>query len=105
MTYSLDLRERVVEFVEAGGGITQAAKVFKVGRATIYTWLSRADLRPTKVKRRQRKLDWNALRQAVKAKPDAKLSDYAAQFGVTPSAIHYALTQMKITRKKRIKVS
>ena len=101
MAYSLDLRERVVEFVEAGGGITKAARLFKVGRATIYKWLNREDLRPTTVERRQRKLDWGALRQAVEAKPEAKLSDYAAQFGVRPSAIHDALRRMKITRKKK----
>lgn len=101
MAYSLDLRERVIEFIESGGGVTQAARLFKVGRATIYKWLNRDDLRPTKVKRRQRKLDWEALRQAVEAKPNAKLSDYAAQFGVRVSAIHYALKEMKITRKKR----
>jgi len=41
-----------------------------------------------------------ALRQAVEANPEAKLSDYAAQFGVRVSAIHDALKQMKITRTK-----
>jgi putative transposase len=46
MAYSLDLRKRVVDYVENGGGITKAA-VFKVGRATIYRWLRREDLRAT----------------------------------------------------------
>jgi transposase len=39
MAYSLDLRKRVVDYVENGGGITKAAALFKVGRATIYRWL------------------------------------------------------------------
>ncbi len=30
-----DLRKRVVDYVENGGGITKAAALFKVGRATI----------------------------------------------------------------------
>ena len=44
MAYSLDLRKRIVDYVENGGGITKAAALFKVGRATIYRWLGREDL-------------------------------------------------------------
>ena len=77
MCYSIDLRKRVVEYVENGGRIAQAAVLFKVGRATIYRWLSRGDLEATKVKRRKRKLDWKALEQDVKEKPDARLIDLA----------------------------
>jgi transposase len=47
MADSLDLRKRVVDYVENGGGITKAAALFKVGRATIYRWLRREDLRAT----------------------------------------------------------
>ena len=100
MAYSLDLRERVVAYVEEGGGISRASKVFKVGRSTIYQWLAREDLRPTQVKRRKRKLDWAALKQDVEQHPDTKLSKRAQKFGVQPSAIHYALKEMNITRKK-----
>ena len=56
MAYSLDLRKRVVDYVENGGGITKAAALFKVGRATIYRWLRREDLRATKVEHRERKI-------------------------------------------------
>ena len=41
MTYSLDLRARVIEYVEQGGSKTKAATLFQVGRATIYRWISR----------------------------------------------------------------
>jgi transposase len=57
MAYSLDLRKRVVDYVEKGGGITKAAALFKVGRATIYRWLGREDLQATKVEHRERKID------------------------------------------------
>lgn len=100
MAYSLDLRERVVGYVEAGGGVSRASRLFKVGRSTIYQWLSREDLTPTKVKRRKRKLDWEALKRDVEANPDSQLSKRAQKFGVQPSAIHYALKEMNITRKK-----
>ena len=43
MSYSIDLRKRVVDYVEKGGRIAQAAGLFQVGRATIYRWLGRTD--------------------------------------------------------------
>jgi putative transposase len=101
MPYSLDLRKRVVNFVEQGGSISKAAQIYQVGRATIYRWLSRADLNPTRVTRRQRKLDWDALRKDVEQNPDSKLADRAQKFGVRTNAIFYALNKMKVTRKKK----
>jgi transposase len=101
MSYSIDLRKRVVDYVENGGRIAQATGLFQVVVATIYRWLGRTDLRATKVKRRKRKLDWKALENDVKENPDARLIDRAKKFGVRPSAISYALKEMKITRKKK----
>lgn len=101
MPYSLDLRQRVIDFIENGGAITQASKLYKIGRATIYRWLNRENLAPTKVTRRQRKLDWQALAEDVRSNPEARLVDRAQKFGVSINAIHYALKTMKITRKKK----
>lgn len=101
MPYSLDLRERVVNFVEEGGSVSKAAQQYKVSRATIYRWLGREDLKPTPVTRRKRKLDWEALKQDVEQHPDSKLVERAQKFGVRASAIFYALRKMKITRKKK----
>ena len=57
MPYSLDLRQKVINFVENGGTITKAAHTFRIERASIYRWLSRLKLLATKVKSRRRKLD------------------------------------------------
>ena len=100
MPYSLDLRARVIAFVENGGGITRASKLFRVSRTSIYRWLNRTNLQATKVPRRQRKLDWSALDQDVTENPDLRLIDRAKKFHVTPSAIFYALKKIKIKRKK-----
>ena len=80
MSYSLDLRQKVVNNVENGGSITKAAAIFKVGRATIYRWLGREDLRPTQVNHRQRKLDWSALKKDVEKNPEARLVERAKTF-------------------------
>ena len=102
MPYSLDLRKRVVEYMEKGGSATKAAKIYQVGRATIYCWLGRENLAPTVVERRNRKLDWKALAKDVEENPNDRLITRAKKFGVHPSAICYALKKMEITRKKRI---
>jgi transposase len=49
---------------------------------------------------RRRKIDKEALKQAVELHPDAFLWELAEQFKCTPVAIHYALGNMGITRKK-----
>ena len=100
MADSLDLRKRVVDYVENGGGITKAAALFKVGRATIYRWGGKTSL-ATKVEHRERKIDSEALRKDVEENPEARLIERARKFGVRASAICYALKKMKITRKKK----
>lgn len=105
MTYSVDLRQRVVAFVEAGGAKAEAARRFSVSEGSVHNWLKRDNLTPTKVKHRDRKLNWKALEQHIQDEPDAKLKDRAEHFGVHTTAIWYAIKQMNITRKKTAKVS
>ena len=65
MPYSLDFIKKVINFVENGGTLTKAAHTFGVGRASIYRWLYRPKLSATKVKHRERKLDWKELEKNV----------------------------------------
>lgn len=39
MSYSVDLRERVVSYVEPGNSRIAAAKFFKVGERTVQRWV------------------------------------------------------------------
>ena len=73
MSYSLDLRQKVINFVENGGTIAKAAHTFGIGRASIYRWLSRPTLSATQVKSRQRKLDWKELEKDVKQNPESSI--------------------------------
>ena len=73
MPYSLDLRQKVTNFVENGGTITEADHIFGIGRASIYRWLSRPTLEATKVKSRQIKLDWKELEKDVKQNPESSI--------------------------------
>lgn len=99
MSYSVDLRERVVSYVRGGGGPTEAARLFQVSRTTLYRWLGAPDLRPKPAKVRRRKLDKAALTAHVRDFPEALLRERAAHFGVTINAIWVALKTLAITKK------
>lgn len=101
MAYSLDLRKKVIEYIEEGGRVTEAAKVFGIGRASIYRWLNREDLERTKVKYRRRKLDIEALLKDIQENPEARLKERAKKMGVSTTAIYRAMKKRKITRKKK----
>ena len=73
MPYSLYFRKKVINFVENGGTITKAAHTFVIEIASIYRWLSRPTLSATKVKSRQRKLDWKELEKDLKQNPESRV--------------------------------
>ena len=54
--------------------LTEAAHIFGIGRASISRQLSRPKLEATKVKRRQKKLDWKELEKDVKQNPESIIS-------------------------------
>lgn len=104
MTYSNDLRVRVVEYVRAGGLKTEAERLFGVTRPTIYRWLSCPKVTsPRPRATRKRKLDKSLLTAHVRAHPDALLRERAAHFGVRVNAIWVALRKLNI-RKKNDKI-
>jgi transposase len=101
MTYSIDLRERVVAYVRNGGSKAEASRRFSVNTGTIFNWLKREDLQPKPYERtKHRKVDWDALRRDVELHPDKLLRERAIQFGVHAPAIWHALRQMQLTHKK-----
>ncbi|MGF1591334.1 MAG: IS630 transposase-related protein [Pleurocapsa sp.] len=100
MTYSIDLRKRVVKFVSDGGTKAEASRRYRVSLWCVNDWCKRDDLTPQAPKRRKRKLDWEALSRHIQKFPDALLRERAQHFGVRESAIWYANRQMKLTRKK-----
>lgn len=103
--YSLDLRERVLRYLEQFPDRDEASRLFQVGRATIFRWLRRkkkiGHVQPLKRKYAFKRVNDQALIEYVAANPDHFLSETAKKFGVTPQSIFYALRRLNITRKKR----
>jgi transposase len=100
MAYSIDLRERVVAFVQEGGTKIAASHQFKISLWCVKDWCKRDDLTPGKTTGRARKFSWEELKENIREAPDMLLRERAAQFGVHINAIWYACQQMGITYKK-----
>jgi len=100
MTYSLDLRETVLSYINNGGSKVEAARLFNISRNTLYRWLGMDDLLPKVHGSRNRKIDKAALRKHVEEYPDLYLHERAEVFKVSLSAVHYALKKMGIVKKR-----
>ena len=106
MAHSKDLRARVVAHVRGGGSKAEAARIFSVGRSQVYAWLALGDELSAKKPgpKAPHKLSHDALKKAVKDRPDSSLPELARQFGVVPSAVHYGLKRLGITHKKNLAI-
>ena len=104
MAYSIDFIKRAVAYKQEGHTFKQLREAFNIPPVTYYSWVKKlADgFYNEKIKHeRKRKIDKEALKQAVKGKPDAYLWELAEQFNCSASAVFYALENLGITRKKR----
>ena len=104
--YTIDLRERIVGFVKAGGARTEAAIRFGVSRRTVHRYLEAdADgrLAPKRSWGRWRKLDPGKVRQEVGRRPDATLPELAKVFGACPMGVCHCLRRLKVTLKKLVR--
>lgn len=100
MTYSIDLRKRVVNFVNEGGSKAEASRRFEVSLWCVNDWCKRDDLAPKVHSDRNRKIDKEALRRHVEQNPDALLRERAEVFGVHINAIWLMMRKLKLTHKK-----
>ena len=107
--YSIDLRERVLAYLEKNNNKTVACQLFNIGRTTLYSWIKqkkeKGHLFPSKRKTTYRKINEESLKEYMQTHPDDFLSEIAEHFSVTPQAIFYALKRLKITFKKKYPIS
>ena len=104
MAYSIDYIKRAVAYKQEGHTFKQLREVFGIPSETYYDWKKKleSEYYQTKVKqKRKRKIDKEALKQAVTEKPDAFLKELAIPFNCTATAVFYALESLNMTRKKR----
>ena len=113
--YSEDLRTRIVTAVEEEGlAKIEAARRFKIDRATVYRYLARAeqgDLKARTSPGRTRKLNpaqLQALKRQLETHSDETLMEHAARFAeeqgveLAFSTVNLYCKRSGITRKKRV---
>ena len=97
--YSLDLRKRVVRFVNEKAA---ASRRFGVARCVVYRYLA-ADRQGTLAPRTSwggwRKLDPEALAAGVRRSPDATLHELGKRFGVSHHTVWKSLRKLGFTLK------
>lgn len=101
--YPVELRERIVRFVEKGGGKVEAAAYFQVGRQTVYRYLQASqsgNLAPKPQPGRNKSFDDERLKHEVKTRPSATLKEHGKVLGVSPTAVWKRLRRLSITLKK-----
>ena len=104
--YSIDLRERVLAYIQQGHLQEEACKVFNVSRKTIYNWIRQkrttGDLSLRRAKSYQtNKFKAEELKAYVSLHEDAYLDEIAHAFKASKSGAYRALKRLRITRKKR----
>jgi transposase len=96
--YALDLRERVVKFLQAGGSKAEAGRRFAVARRTVYRYLAAAkagQLAPKTNWGKWRKLDPQKLSAHVQKQPDATLKEIATALAVSLTAYSWAFDKFE----------
>ena len=107
--YSLDLRERVISFVDSGETISSASSLFNVARNTVCNWLSLREatksLAPKEgyQKGHSHKIkDYDAFKQFVDANAGDTLEMIAQKLGnISDTTIGRNMNKIGYTRKKR----
>ena len=104
MSHSKDLREKGLKYVERGGLIKDACKLFEVSRSSFQRWRAKKKQTGTVVSKSRTKSPYKVnndeLIAYINNHPDAYLNEIAEHFQVTAPCIFVALKRLKITRKK-----
>jgi transposase len=105
MAYSVDLRNRVIDFVNKGNSQKKASVIFNVGTSTITRWLAllseKGSLEKRPLNRSASKFESEKLNAYIEENPDAFLKDVAEHFGGSITGAFHALKREKITLKKK----
>ena len=105
MSYSKDLRERVLAYISEGHTQKETSEVFKVGTTTIKAWKKllweTGGLEKKELQRKPRKYESEKLRAYIAENPEATLAEIAKEFNGSASGAFDALEREKITLKKQ----
>lgn len=105
MSYSIDLRTRVVSYVESGGSRLSASRIFKVSERTVRNWINLQRETGSVLCRPHgggfpSKVDAEKFKQYIADNPDKTLQEIGDYFGVTHEGAAYNLRKHGYVYKK-----
>lgn len=103
--YTLDLREKVIKYLENGHSQRSCAEVFSLHLSTVHRWwkryISEGHFNPRKRLGSKGKVDPEALMEYVNSHPEKTLKQIGAHFGVTDVSIFQRLQKLGFSYKKK----
>jgi transposase len=103
--YSLDLREKVIKYIESGNSQQSASKVFELNPSTINRWWRRykkeGNYLPRKRLGRAPRVSLSAVKSYIEGNPDFKSADMGKHFGMTAGGAFYWLKKLGYSYKKK----
>ncbi|MDP4832315.1 MAG: transposase [Rickettsiaceae bacterium] len=103
--YSIELRKKVIKFIEEGNSQQLATKIYSLNKATVNRWWLRykkeGNVNARINQGSKPKIDRAELKKYVDAHPDSRLYDISLKFMVSTTAIHRCLKQLGYSYKKK----
>lgn len=108
MTYSLDLRKKALKHLDKVRDRKKVAEAFGITLRTLANWIRRKRencLAPQPRRCAPSRIDSQKLQAFIQEHPDAYLREIAKEFGTTLQAVFYACKRLKISLKKRHRIT
>lgn len=103
--YSLDLRERVIKYLEAGNSQRAAATIFKLSKTTVSTWYlrykSEKSYAPKKRLGSKPSIEVASFTKYVEDNPNITAFDLGKHFNISAAGSRYWLSKLGFSYKKK----
>lgn len=100
-TYSNDLRQRVIEYLDSGNTYEETSKLFKISISAIGRWYRKykteGNYNPKIRGGSKRRIDLNALEEYIKLNKDMTLKEAAKNFNVSQFTISHWLNSLFVS--------
>jgi transposase len=103
--YSLDLREKVIKYLQLGNSQQSASKIFMLNPSTINRWWLRykreGACAPKQRLGRAPRLSLSVVKNYIEMNPNFKSADMGKHFGMTSGGAFYWLKKLGYSYKKK----
>lgn len=103
--YSIDLKERVIEYIKLGNDQKTSAKIFMVSKSSVSRWWIRYEkegiIKPKARLGSKGKIDPNQLKTYVENNEDKTLAEIARVFKASICSIYRRLKKLGFSYKKK----